>query len=80
MDLKSVNEIRSNLEVASNVWTKPDGQATTAWEAAEHVPGDLRAKIQSSNDKRVLEAVLNDKQMEEFLAYKFFLTFGVERT
>jgi len=77
MDSKPASTVGANLEVASNVWAKTDGREATAWEAAEHVPGDLRAKIQGTEDKRVIERQLNKKQMGEYLAYKFFLTFGV---
>lgn len=78
MDSKPVNAVNSNLEVVSNVWTKPDGTQASPWEAAEHVPGDLRAKLQGTDDKRIIERELNKKQFAEYLAYKFFLTFGVD--
>ena len=78
MDSKPVSAVDSNLEVVSNVWTKPDGLKATPWEAAEHVPGDLRAKLQGTEDKRVIQRELNKKQFGEYLAYKFFLTFGVD--
>lgn len=78
MDSKPANPVESNLEVAANVWAKIDGQEVTPWEAAEQVPGDLRAKIAGTEDKRVIEPQLNKKQMEEFIAYKFFLTYGVD--
>jgi hypothetical protein len=78
MDSKPVSAVDSNLEVASNVWAKPDGLRASPWEAAEHVPGDLRAKLQGTEDKRVIERELNKKQFGEYLAYKFFLTFGVD--
>ena len=77
MDSKSPNPLVSNLEVASNVWAKLNGEEASFYEAAHHVPGDLRAHLQGTSDKRILVTVLNAKQMEEYLAYKFFLTFGV---
>ena len=80
MDSKSLSSGKSNLEVASNIWTKSDGQDASPWEAPEYVPGDLRVKLQGgSEDKRFLRNTLNKRQMSEYLAYKFFLTFGVDK-
>ena len=79
MDSKLVCSGKSNLELASNIWTKPDCQEASPWEALEHVPGDLRVQVQGgSEDKRVIGSTLNKRQMSEYLAYKFFLTFGVD--
>jgi hypothetical protein len=79
MDSKLVSSAKSNLEVASNIWTKPDGQDASPWAALEYVPGDWRVKLQGgSEDKRVIERTLNKRQMREYRAYKFFLTFGVD--
>jgi hypothetical protein len=79
MDSKLVSGGKSNLEVASNIWAKLDGQDASAWEALEYVPGDLRVQLQGgSEDKRFIGSTLNKRQMSEYLAYKFFLTFGVD--
>jgi len=51
----------------------------TEWEALWHVPGDLRVQVVgASEDKRWLESNLNERQMREFIAFKFWLPFGSE--
>jgi hypothetical protein len=79
MDSKPTEQVAdTNLFVASNVWIKPDGTEPTEWEAADHVPGDLRIHFSDIRtlDRRVLKAKLNKRQLEEVSAYRFFLPFG----
>ena len=80
MDSKSPEDSEPSLiYVASNVWTRADGDEPTPWEAAEHVPGDLRVQFfGASLDKRNVEATLNDRQKEELNAYLHFLPHGAE--
>jgi hypothetical protein len=68
----------TNLYLASNIWIKPDGTEPSEWEAAEHVPGDLRIHFSDIHtlDRRWLESKLNKRQLEEVIAYQFFLPFG----
>ena len=79
MDSKSANAAQeSNLLVMPNIWILSDGSEPTAWEAAEHVTGDLRIHFDDIGtlDKRMLASKLNKRQKEEVDAYRFFLPFG----
>jgi hypothetical protein len=79
MDSKPTEQVAdTNLFVASNVWTKPDGTEPTEWEAAEHVPGDFRIHFSDVRtlDRRALNVKLNERQLEEVSAYRYFLPFG----
>ena len=81
MDSKRLEQpADTNLFVASNLWIKPDGTEPTAWEAAHHVPGDLRIHFSDLKtlDRRFLDTTLNKRQLEEVTAYRFFLPFGSE--
>jgi hypothetical protein len=79
MDSKSADAPQeSNLLVMPNVWIRSDGSEPTPWEAAEHVPGDLRIHFDDIRtlDKRMLASKLNKRQKAEVDAYRFFLPFG----
>ena len=80
MDSKSPEESDpSSIYLASNVWIRPDGEEPTPWEAAEHVPGDLRVQFHGASlDKRNIAATLNERQQEELTAYLHFLPHGAE--
>ena len=76
MDSES-NEPESSLELASNIWTRSDGELPTTWEAARYVPGDLRVHFSDAGiDRRIIETVLEPHQLRELEAYQFFLPFG----
>ena len=79
MDSKSPDaNLDSTIYLASNVWTRPDGEEPSPWEAAEYVPGDLRVHFHdvSTLDVRVLPLKLNRAQLDELWTYRFFLPFG----
>ena len=80
MDSKSVDHSDIlNLEVVSNIWTRRDGQEPTVWEALEFVPGDLRVQfVGATEDIRMLRQMLNERQMREYKAFRFWLPFGSE--
>ena len=74
MDSKSPEQ-ESLLEIASNIWTRREGQDLYPWEAAAWIPGDLRVSFSDVNlDNRVIRGCLNPRQHEEYMTYKFFLT------
>ena len=67
----------SNIIVKSNVWIdkqSPDNKWPHA--AAQHIPGDLMVEFLGTRDLRVLQTELTARQMEEYLAYRFFLYRG----
>jgi len=80
MDSKSPDDgLDSTVHLASNVWTRPDGEEPTSWEAVEYVPGDLRVQfLGASLDKRNIALTLNKRQQEELTAYLFWLPHGAE--
>jgi len=80
MDSKSPDaNLDSTIYLASNVWTRPDGEEPSPWEAVEHVPGDLRVQfLGASLDKRNIALTLNTRQQEELTAYLFWLPHGAE--
>jgi hypothetical protein len=44
--------------------------------AAAWIPGDLMVEFVGTRDKRWLSRTLTPRQMEEYLAYRFFLRYG----
>ncbi len=77
MDSKLHDEsVDSDIYIASNMWTRPDGQEPTPYEAAKFVPGDLMVELVGTRDKRVLATALTRKQDEEYRIYRFFLHHG----
>lgn len=80
MDSKSPDHtLDSTIYLASNVWTRHDGEEPSPWEAVEYVPGDLRVQFfGASLDKRIVALTLNKKQQEELTAYLFWLPHGAE--
>lgn len=80
MDSKSPDDgLDSTIYLASNVWTRPDGEEPSPWEAVEYVPGDLRVQfLGASLDKRNIALTLNARQQEELTAYLFWLPHGAE--
>ncbi len=68
-----------NIQVKSNVWINKDSpNETWAHEAARWIPGDLMVEFIGTRDKLWLERGLTKKQMDEYLAYRFFLYRGQE--
>ena len=78
MDSKLAEErIETQLEIASNIWIKRDGEEPSPWEAVEWVPGDLRVSFSDvGRDRLIIQKVLNPRQIKELTAYRFFLKFG----
>ncbi len=67
----------ANVLVKSNVWIDKDRpQCEWPHVAADHIPGDVMIEFLGTRDKRTLTARMTPKQMEEYLAYRFFLFHG----
>jgi len=66
-----------NILTKSNVWIASNHpEHTSPHEAANHIPGDLMVEFLGTRDKRMLESRMTRKQMDEYLAYRFFLFRG----
>lgn len=71
--------MKSNLSLRSNIWINVEWPDTTfPAEAVNHMPGDLRIELDDigCRHRNVVEQRLTPKQLEEFLAYRFFLPHG----
>jgi len=67
----------SNILVKSNIWIdKQRPESELPYAAAQHIPGDLMVEFLGTRDKRVLQTRLTGRQMEEYLAYRYFLYRG----
>ncbi len=69
--------MKANILVKSNVWIdKERPQSEWPHVSADHIPGDLMIEFLGTQDKRVLNTKMTPKQIEEYLAYRFFLFHG----
>jgi hypothetical protein len=69
--------MNANILVKSNVWIDK-GSPHNSWPhpASAWIPGDLMVEFVGSRDKRLLKTALTERQMAEYLAYRFFLYHG----
>jgi hypothetical protein len=67
----------ANILVKSNVWINKN-QLHNDWPhtATDHIPGDVMVEFVGTRDKRALNAKMTPKQIDEYLAYRFFLFHG----